>query len=261
MIITDDFVMINFPKTGSTFVRNVLKRVHNDYSFLEKTVYFFGKKKKPLYINFWIENIRDTSFRYGVKDEHGLCSQIPKKHISKQIVSIKRNVFERYISLYEYADWKVAPWIKVSDIKKIYPNYPDLSFKEYLNLLFHFNPWEIHPKINRKLPMGPATTQFIVFYFKNPFKVLREIDENYLMSDYYKKDMYNVHFLEQNNLNDDLYNFLSKKGYKEQKISFIKNLKRQNVSRPKNKNIKDYFNDDLISMVREKDKFLFKIFK
>lgn len=31
MIITDQFVVLNMPKTGSTFVRDVLRRVHEKW--------------------------------------------------------------------------------------------------------------------------------------------------------------------------------------------------------------------------------------
>lgn len=260
MILSDKFVIINFPKTGSTFVRKALKKIKNDNSFFKKILRTASFNTKPIIKNYWVENIRDTTFRRGKKDEHGLCIQIPKEYQNKQIVSIKRNIFERYISLYEFGDWKKAPWIDTKIIKKEFHSYPNLTFKEYLKFIFKYNPWQSHPKINKQIVVGPATTQFIMFYFKEPFKVLNNLNKEFLSKNNYKNDMFDVHFLDQNSLNKDLFSFLLKNGFKKRKIKFIMNAKKENVSRPKNKTLEDYFNPDLISMVEKKDEILFKIF-
>ena len=97
MIITDQFVMLNFPKTGSTFVRNVLKQIHEELTFSssDRLLMGLGLKKKPYYENLWLPRIRNT-YREQVQDEHGIYSQIPERHRGKTIVSVKRDLFERY---------------------------------------------------------------------------------------------------------------------------------------------------------------------
>lgn len=261
MIITDKFVMINFPKTGSTFVRNVLKKLHTDFSLTDRILFKYGLKNKPYFENLWLPNIRDTKYRKSDNDEHGIYCQIPEEHKNKIIVSVKRNLFERYISVYEYGFWKKSPPMNPEILRKHNNNFPNLSFEEFVRLWTRNNPLEKHSRINRKLPIGPASSQFILFYFKNPFDILNKIDVNYINSDDYMQDMAEVIFLNQKELNSELVTFLSKIGYDSNKINFINNENQVNVSRPKNKTIDDYYSNELIEYVKEKEKFLFRIFK
>jgi len=260
MIITDEFVVINFPKTGSTFVRNTLKRVHQRQSLLGKLLFASRLKRKPYYENLWLPNIRTNSARRNKLDEHGVCSQIPTRHLDKKIVSVKRNLFEHYISSYEYGDWKKAPWVEEEILNKKFTNYPNLSFEEYVDLIHEHNPMEYHPRIGRKLSIGPASCQFILFYFKRPFDIINNMNQEYLELKKYEDDMYPVHFLDQANLNDELYNFLIKFKYQKRKVNFILEEGKHNTSTPVNKSIDDYFTESLLRKVKEKEAFLFSIF-
>ncbi|MFD0864087.1 sulfotransferase domain-containing protein [Sungkyunkwania multivorans] len=259
MIITDDFVMINFPKTGSTFVRSVLHQIHHarvhHKSPLRRLL-----SKDPEFVNLKLPNIRTTSFRKGLEDEHGICYQIPEEHRQKKIVSVKRDLFDRIVSSYEYMDWKKAPWISEGEIKERFPNYPNLGFEDYVHLLIEHNPLEVHPEINRKLPIGPLSSFFILFYFKEPFEVLRSIDEAYINSSKYKEDMFDVTFLDQANLNDELHRFLLSNGYKQKEIEFILTEEKKNTTEKNGRTTRDYFADPLLELIKEKEAFLYKVF-
>lgn len=258
MIITDKFVMINFPKTGSTFVRNTLKKIHSDYSAQEKIMFKLGIKKKPYFENLWLPNIRTISFRKNKNDEHGIASQIPEKHRKKKIVSIKRDVFERYISAYEYGDWKVAPWMEINDIKKKFPSYPNLTFSEYVHFLNENNPLEKHPRINKKLFIGAMSSQFLLFFSKKPFNVLSNFETESNFSTELVDHLHSVHFLKQSNLNNELYEFLLEQGYSKHKISFIKEAEKSNVS-SKKKCFDEYYDSSLKEYILEKENILFSI--
>lgn len=262
MIITDSFVMINYPKTGSAFARKMLQQVHHgkNETILEKVSYRLGIKKRPLFLVHEEPNIREVTKRTGILDEHGVYIQIPKEHAHKKAISIKRNIYERYISLYEFRDWERAPWVDKEELLKKYPNYPDITFEEFMELLFNNNPFQQLPEVNNKLMVGPATAQFILFFFKEPFKILNKIDSSYISSGQYKNDMANVHFLDQKDLNVELYNFLRSQGYPKRRIDFIIEAKKINNSTPKGKTVRDYFTGDLLNLVNEKDNLLFNIF-
>ncbi|MFB6305498.1 MAG: hypothetical protein ABEH43_00640, partial [Flavobacteriales bacterium] len=84
MIVTDKFVMLNFPKTGSTFVRKVLKAIAKEDR--TKGRYSLGLRK-PTFKEFEIlkhPNIRVNNHRYGILDEHGVYDQIPEEHKEKE---------------------------------------------------------------------------------------------------------------------------------------------------------------------------------
>lgn len=261
MIITDSFVMINFPKTGSAFARKMLQQVHHgsNASILEKACYRLRIKKRPFFLVHEEPNIREVTHRRGHLDEHGIYIQIPKAHIHKKVISIKRNIYDRYISLYEFRNWEKSPWLDVEMLKNKFSNYPNISFKDFMHIILDHNPIELLPEVNKSLTIGPATAQFILFFFKEPFKTLKEIDDDYVKSDAYKKDISPVIFLDQANLNEELYKFLREEGYPKRKVKFILEAKKINNSTPKHKTRNDYFTPELYDLVNEKEKLLFKM--
>lgn len=258
MIITENFVMLNFPKTGSTFVRNVLKEIHSKYADSNTLMHRLGLKKKPYFENLWLPSVRST-FREPKPDEHGIYSQIPEIHRDKTVVSVKRDLFERLVSVYNFGNWKRSPWMDVEVLKKDCPEFPDISFKDFVYLWNKNNPLENHKLINRKLPIGPATSQFILFYFKEPFEVLKNIDLEYVNSDRYKEDMAEVEFLDQANLNEELYAFLKRHNYKHSEISFILKAEKQNVSTSDADIIKDYYDEELLEYINGTERLMLRI--
>ena len=96
MIVTESFVMINYPKTGSAFARKMIKQAYFDrhHSVFRKIAYRMGSATRPYLKILEFPNIRDSSERYGKPDEHGLFCQIPEIHKSKKVISIRRNIYE-----------------------------------------------------------------------------------------------------------------------------------------------------------------------
>jgi len=81
MIITDDFVMLNFPKTGSSFAREALKRLYANRNIIE----------------LMLPKITEKRYRDRV-DQHGTFRQIPLAHKNKPVLSITRNPLSRFQS-------------------------------------------------------------------------------------------------------------------------------------------------------------------
>ncbi len=259
MIITDKFVMINFPKTGTAFARKILMDLHTNHSTTDKVLFKLGLKKPGFFQNLLLPNIRTTSARKGFMNEHGICDQIPLKYKNKPIVSIKRDVFARYISIYNYEHWKKWSFLDLEIIREKFPKYPELNFEEFVRFLIEFNPLSYHPEINRKIPVGPLTSQYILFYFKNSFQVLKEMDSEYIGEKRYLADRYKVHFLDQANLNKDLYDFLLKMEYKKDRIAYILDAPKTNNSTPKGKGVVDYFSEELKELVMNEESLLFEL--
>ncbi|MDD4274565.1 MAG: sulfotransferase family 2 domain-containing protein [Desulfobacter postgatei] len=252
MIITDKFVMLNYPKTGSTFARAVLKKIHEEYNtfpklFLKKT----GLIKKPSMIEFIVS--KGTGIK---KSQHGDYRQIPEEHRNKKILSIIRNPFQRYISHYLFSWWKDHPELFEKEIDEKFHNFPDLSFKEFYEML------ALSAEGECKKNIGAETVRFIKFFFKDPQKTFDNYNDGYMSKKEYLKDMPEIFFIHQENLNAELYNFLLCLNYPENKISFIKNENKINVT-PRTKNeskISDFFSSEMIMDVLERDKLLFDLF-
>lgn len=280
MIITDKFVVLNFPKTGSSFVRAMLKRVHNyDEGWfnpiLHKAIRRFRYGSLPnralqrldTLVNremseLIVPNVYVKHMGYQ-QGQHGRYSQIPEEHRHKTIVSVVRNPFTRYISVYLYGYWKRRYLQLYSErLKKDMPNFPDLSFSEYYNMI-HFYKQDLRLRdIVPKIDLGVSTIQFIRFYFSESERVLNEIDDEYIRSGTYQDDMAQIVFLRQENLNEELFQFLLTMGYPEEDIQFIKEAGRVNVSerRSDQQSLDSFYTQDLVQTVLQRDRLLFEIF-
>ncbi len=184
MIITDDFVYIVYPKTASAFTREALDELHyqNNRAIKWFNTTFFKYYYSKHYERKTVPKI-EVHNRKGKPTEHGLYIQIPKEHQSKKIFTVTRNPFDRLVSLYTYGDWQKTNELLVNDfVIQHFPNYPDLTFEEYVRSLYTINPLVNDPIFDLKVDIGPLTIQFILFYFKNPYHVLnKKISDEYIV--------------------------------------------------------------------------------
>ncbi len=259
MIITKDFIFINFPKTGSTFVRSVLKRLHQEKWWQKKLRYPFSLAKTYHFNVKTYPELRTYNRRYNKPTEHGLYSQIEPELLSnKKIVSVKRNIFDYYLSLYFYADWKrpEAMNIPLNDIRRQFPDFPDLSFEQFVHFRRDFPFYFGNPKIKNEKQiqkkLGPLSVQFVFFFFHNPFDFLNTIDQYDIHHLHYGKLMPQVIFLDQQNLNNELFTFL-KQYYPEEKIKFILNEKKKNISNQNKLTVQDISEDVKNLILKDED--------
>ncbi|RMD66615.1 hypothetical protein D6833_01285 [Candidatus Parcubacteria bacterium] len=261
MIITDQFVMLNFPKTGSSFVRTVLKRVHKYDTPYNRIRRMLHLGNKPPMVELILPVI-DRQFPPGLRGQHGTYRQIPPEHRHKTIVSVTRNPFDRYVSTYLFGWWKTHLHVAEERLKQAFPHFPDLSFQEYYDLLHTFGRESRLKGISPPIDLGLHTIQFIQFYFKEPERVLSTIDDDYIQRKQYLADMAPVVFLHQENLNRELCQFLTDMGYPQEDIRFIREAERVNVTdRPCDQYKPDrFYTPELIQDILARDRLLFDIF-
>jgi len=250
MLITDKFVFIHQPKTGGTFVAKVLNKLH------------WGKRVSRFAASVPMK-LTGKKLKW-----HQTCNEIPESERKKPILSIVRNPYDRYISNYYYRNWGTHPerWpaVIIEELQELYPHFPDVSFEEFVKFA-NTHLIKRHLKIPpEKTNLGLCSWDFVRFYFRNPNEICTIIDSDYIEQERYREDMYNVHFLKNENLNQDLYNFLLSMGYSESKIKFIKDLdkiqpKNQGKKRP-DSDWKSYFTPEIKKYVRTKEKFLLSLF-
>ena len=262
MIITDQFVVLNFPKTGSSFVRKVLKQIHN----YDSVIYRLFRKLKIPYHPSMIElkvPIIDRKTPGFKKSQHGLYIQIPETHKHKEIVSVSRNPFDRYVSAYLFSAWKrIYPEIYGRELTERYPHFPALTFLEYYRMI-HTYIEDFRLKGSKlKIPLGVQTVQFIQFYFRDPDTVLHQIDHAYLDGRKYESDQVSVNFLEQKNLNKELYEFLRQHEYPEKNIEFIQKADKVRITprRKDQEDIKLFYTPELVEEILMRDKLIFDLF-
>ncbi|MEO5344741.1 MAG: hypothetical protein H7842_15775, partial [Gammaproteobacteria bacterium SHHR-1] len=92
MIITDEFVMLNMPKTGSSFARHAIREIYSNCN-----------PKRPCQ-ELLVHQI-DRQFAHKSPGQHGTRRQIPAAHRHKPIVTIRRQPEQRYLSGYLFRHW------------------------------------------------------------------------------------------------------------------------------------------------------------
>jgi hypothetical protein len=239
MLITNDFVILNYPKTGTTFTRTVLKQLYGDDA---REVFGFNPMNPDSV----------------AKSPHLSYSQIPVDYLALPVVSIYRNIFDRYVSQYTFNWWRDH---SSSEFKLgaalIFPRFPDLSFFDYLEVLENVEKPRILNNIGlpTTIDVGFQTLQFVIFYAKNPKKCLKAIISNPCID--LKDFMPDIKFLRQEKLRDDLVNFLANTRVADQSRELIAKIPNVNVSRNDMQfDWKNYWPDELLCEYKKREHIL-----
>jgi hypothetical protein len=263
MVITGKFVFINYPKTGSNFVREVLRKVYRNR---QQTLGLYGKLNAK-----W--NSRDDNFlrelelpniyvKHGIKKSpHGAYSQIPARYRDRRLVSVVRNPYDRLLSIYDFRHWVRYPSVprKVRELE--FPSFPDLSFEMFQKYLDTELRLSWLPEIEMRTEIGIQTVQFIKMFFKAPGKILSSMDEKYIQSDKFLQDMPRITFLSTENLNSELYGFLLSQGFPSEEVDFIVDHERVNVTENSTLKRNNLWTINMLQDFEYKERFLLKILK
>lgn len=244
MIVTPDFVYVHQPKTGGTFVTETLSRVYGG---------------------------RSGAFVDTAK--HATCSEIPAEHRDKPIVSAVRNPFDRYVSQYRFGWWKLHPdlYCGADEMRALYPHYPDLSFGEFVQLANakFLNCHQGRPTgfVNRNFPPGRGpgwhTEQFVRFYFRDPQAAFARLDEESLGRGDFRQDLYPVHFLPVERLNEALYELLLGFGHRREDVEFIRPAARvfpAEGGRDPGDRWQSYYTPEIRDFIFARERLLFELF-
>lgn len=250
MYISDNGVFINYPKTGSTFIRTAIEEINTNLkskSLLSKITR--ENNDKYTFNQILVPQIRSSVARVGEPDPHGVCDQIPEEYKESRIISVFRNPLDKLKSAYQYADFKKVKYFNDSALSK-YPEFPNITFENFVDLYYTNPPGVEHIDNSIVHQLGPQTIQFIKFFGKDGINRLRLGDID--LSD--KRMFYDVKFLRFNNLAEDLYRVLLEMGYKKKWINFILTAPKLNVSSGNRKKLE--YREDQLELINEKEKFL-----
>jgi hypothetical protein len=295
LLLTDRFVYIHEPKTGGTFVTHVLSELHGGLTGVRPSPRVReGIRLRLPTASFWLERRGGSpssgdsgTTKYGRLcrwNDHGTCSEIPRRYRSRQIVATVRNPFQKYVSGYLFGWWKRPEYISlyrqtIPDFHQRYPSFPDLTFTEYMELI-HAS-WTV--PVDRGLCSGQGvgfqTERFLRFYFRLPWllrgtkhdisSVVRKVDGEYVRRRRYEVDMFDVRFLRTERLNEELCEFLLETGYDASDVEFVAALEHVVpvggaeigfTERATSHDWASFYTPDLRAIVRQKDDLLFSLF-
>jgi hypothetical protein len=257
MLINDSFVFVHHPKTGGHFVREVL-----DYASRREI------QKSPLgYLR--RAGILPRRFRCEETDDyHGSCRDIPPEHRHKPILSAVRNPFDYYVSQYHFGWWAAHPeeYLDFEAVLRDFPKFPDLSFDEFLDLSSRSSAQFYGISDGAKdQKLGSYSLGFIQSFFRHPREAHHAIDDEYLSDRRWERDMFSVHFLKTERLNEDLYAYLRKAGYPRRYLSGVREKRPVRPTtgifelRPR-ETYRSHYSQEAYDLVRQKDRLLFAIF-
>jgi hypothetical protein len=255
MILTDHFVYVHEPKTGGTFVTSMLFRLYglkwSRLTHLRNALSGQVRSRHPKYGYL----VHDTRKHFG-------CRHIPAEHRDKKVLATIRNPYDLYVSQYEFGWWKrreFLPYFKaLPSFEKDYPTFPDINFEQYVKLS------DAAFAIGDTAAYGLRTREFINFYFREPAKVFQRLpnDPSYI-KDEYRADMFDLHFVQTNNLNRGLYEFLTLMGYDDSDVSFVVGQEKilpRGKGRTADQQWQKYYTPELKRHVREREHLLFTLF-
>lgn len=209
MLITSTFVVINLPKSGSSFVRTVLKSIYArrrggmiGWPWLRA-----GGGRDRLH-ELILPNIRLPG---RPKDQHGTVAQIPARDRDKAIVSVVRDPHTKMVSEYRFRWWADHPPLNPARLRRLLPSFPDLSFAEFLVLSDHLAAAKVGEAVAARI--GNLTIEFVQFFFADPATALGRMSDDYIRSGAFKRDMASVEFLQHEDLNRELASFLGRSGF------------------------------------------------
>lgn len=262
MLVTKDFVMINFPKTGSSFVRHVTKQIYEaKESRLQRWWREVSGASEPLQ-ELILPKI-DLKAHEEIRDQHGTWRQIPDQYRrGRKVITVTRNPLARYVSNYLFRWWREFPPAEEAEIANEFPSWPELSFEEYFRFTHRFPMRNQLNGIEPSVPMGIQTVQFLRFYFPRPYELLERIDEAWIEQDRWKEELPPVVFLHQESLSEELKRFFTELGIKDKWVSLIDGAKPVNVTKRKDgeKDFRSFYSDEFLREVIQRDRLLFRIF-
>lgn len=229
MIATESFIWINYPKAASTFVRECLKTLYTapSWNFRKKNL-LKGRFMEELAL----PDIRAVgTSRYGSPTPHGLVRQIPSRYSHLPIVLSVRDPLERLLSLYHYGDWKKqeSNRLELSDLRKQFPDFPNLTFAEFISFRKHNKPDRRLIIEKESVPVGSQS--FALLNFVTPLDFVNtQGDLEFPNWTSFAKLINSYTFLKAACIDKQLFEYLLDHGFKHEDLRFIIRKGKVNVS-------------------------------
>jgi hypothetical protein len=258
MLITERFVMINFPKTGSSFAREAIRQCHWHTPTLRQRIgWRLGRPQrmlkdllmKPYHFNKAFEE-RARPVAHG-----GVC-QIPAEHRGKPIVTVVREPLARLVSLYEFRAWAQDPRPSLEEVKAAFPAFPDLSFADYFRMHLGIGYASAAPP-GMRATVGPLTLHFIRLFAHDPLRTALALEDGMDLRRVYDQHFPRITFLRTERLNEELYRYLRGMGYPDRAVAFIRRKGKVNAT---GRSQERYFTPAMLEEYRWRERFFYQLF-
>lgn len=259
MIITERFVMLNFPRTGSSFARQVIKQAHWHHppSLQQRVAARLGAPPRML------KDVLMKPFHFNPEYNerasavaHGAYHQIPEEHRGKAIVTVLREPLSRLISLYEFKAWVQDPRPSESQVRAMHPHFPELTFEEWYRV--GMGPgYAAAAPTGMRAEVGPLTLQFIRMFSRDPMRTALALHDGLDLRREYRDHFPRIHYLRTERLTVDLPRFLISQGYSRASLRFVGHKQRENRT---GRSQQRYFTPAMAAEIRHRERFFYQLF-
>lgn len=245
MIVTDRFVFLHIPKTGGTFVRQVVERL--DRNGLVTRLHRFPD--------------------YFIDEPHVTMEMLPRQFDALPKLVCVRNPYDHYVSHYEYRWWAAYPqmFFNEPDFLDWHPRYLEWTFPEFMrrwhdprtNLFL-----KLVPEAVRELDVGFLTREWSRFLSRDSAAFIRDGLAGRMDLRAHLRER-GVHLMRQETLNADLIEALVAIGFDPEDVAFIGDTghirPHDPFQRDRNADWRRYYDEVTLDMVRRRDRLLFQI--
>lgn len=226
MLYTRDLIFLAFPKTGTSWVRSVIREVGTQvryrHSILPEALlsrnYFF----EQMVVDFHAESAHHHGNRRRIHENHRLPWRLLVRLKNKRdrlIVTVLRNPIERFESAFNYRHWESFGESRRLGVLKEFPSFPNWNRIDFYEYSCRHHEKEISAELNfipRIQGVGPLSWYFIFFYASEDFieKMKQQThDSIYEVLNLFITDVEPILFLDQRDLNGELASLLQSYGY------------------------------------------------
>lgn len=261
MIVTDSFVVLNFPRTGSTFVRSALQALRPRRWDPRRLL---GRSPPPLRgfreLLLPIDRTANAE-RLGRRSQHGRWGQIPESHRHLPVVSVVRHPLDLAVSHFMHDLWRRQPPADETELRRRFPRWPDLPFGEFLEFLHEFALPDTLKGVRPAAEIGWTTAQFLRFYGRDPDALLASATDARIDSGELARELPPIHWLRHHRLTDDLVEFLGGMGCSRRQLARVRGHRRENVSGARaGKDWRSYFTPGQEALARHHDRLILGMF-
>lgn len=260
MILTDSFVVLNFPRTGSTFVRSALRQLHGPwwnalgFDSAPRASSGFRELRLPIDRTWKAERLGRTS-------PHGRWGQIPESHRHLPVVSVLRHPLDHAVSHFTHDDWWKSPPVDEAVVRRRFPSWPRLSFAEYLEFEHEFALPDVLKGLRPPAEPGHLTAHFLRFFGRDPDATLGGLTDARIDSGDLARDLPPIRWLRHERLADDLTEFLRDLGHSSRRLERIRRHPRLNVSHARaGRPWRDFYTPEQEALKRYRERALFRLF-
>lgn len=262
MILTERFVLLNYPRTGSTFVRAALRALHGlEGSRLPAVLLRWtprGRRCRELTLP--IERTASAR-RAGRRSQHGALHQIPASHRHLPVVSVTRHPLDREVSQYEHGFWREHPPAPLETLLARFPAWPALSFGEYRALQAEHGRADVLQGAPLRAEVGAQTLHFLRFFHPNPDAALAQLDDARIDDGSLLRELPPVRFLHTERLVPELRAFLHEHGFEPRATAFLEDWAPVNAAASRaGRPWSDYFDAEEERRFRREERLLFQLF-